>query len=463
MTNELRQAWRTDRALRGIVLAAVVLRLAALVALMGKPCLRDECTYQLLVDAILDGRGMVGSGGWLWAPAYPFLLAAHTSVTGLATSVQLTQVAAAAFGVVAVYALARRVAVDHPRTEIVARVAAGLYALDPTAIFFSASLWSEALYTPLLLALLLAVARAREDKDLLGRGVLVGVLLGASVLFRGVALTLLPAVLVGLLLGRWTKEARGQVLAALLSATLIVAPYSVWASQRFGGLVVSDRTLGQMMWLGNNDFPPVTFDHGVGLRTEAELEALEHVGRPHCPTPKRPARQDDCEVAHGKAWIAAHPGEFLRRVPLRVAQLVNPHSFLTRHLRQAEHGFPAALVEALVVTVVAFSAVSLLGGTLGYVAWAEPWRARAAGRAEAASIGLVVLAHVAAIAALAGLSRYRVPLVPAWSIFAAMLCVTPRETVSRVLDGHPARWVGLAMLAGLAGMMACMLPWGWIA
>ena len=74
-----------------------------------------------------------------------------------------------------------------------------------------------------------------------------------------------------------------------------------------------------------------------------------------------------------------------------------------------------------------------------------------------------MFAHVAAIAALAGLSRYRVPLVPGWSIYAAMLFVTPGETVSRVLDGHPGRWVGLAILAGLAAMMAWMLPWGWVA
>ena len=30
-------------------------------------------------------------------------------------------------------------------------------------------------------------------------------------------------------------------------------PYSTYASKKFGSFMISDRTLGQMMWLGNND------------------------------------------------------------------------------------------------------------------------------------------------------------------------------------------------------------------
>ena len=43
-----------------------------------------------------------------------------------------------------------------------------------------------------------------------------------------------------------------------------MAPYSIYISKKMDAMVISDRTLGQMMWLGNNTFDPITFDYGNG-------------------------------------------------------------------------------------------------------------------------------------------------------------------------------------------------------
>ena len=92
-----------------------------------------------------------------------------------------------------------------------------------------------------------------------------GILLGGCVLFRGVATYMLPIFMGALLWGRLRQRAAWKQAAILCVATMLtVAPYSFYASSKFGTFMVSDRTLGQMMWLGNNDFKPVTFDWGNG-------------------------------------------------------------------------------------------------------------------------------------------------------------------------------------------------------
>ena len=50
----------------------------------------------------------------------------------------------------------------------------------------------------------------------------------------------------------------------LLTCIFTVAPYNLYVSSKFEHTIVSDRTLGQMMWLGNNDFKPMLLIGGMG-------------------------------------------------------------------------------------------------------------------------------------------------------------------------------------------------------
>jgi 4-amino-4-deoxy-L-arabinose transferase-like glycosyltransferase len=441
-------AWRTDRWLRAAVWTGLVLRLVPMLVWITKPCVRDECTYQDLAKLILDGEGMQGTHGWLWAPAYPYLLAFHGWLTGYPGTVEATQLVLATLSIAIVYELTA-----GELGARAGRIAAWIYAVNPVMVFYTSSIWSETVYSALLLGALLSVRWARAGGW--ARALVPGALVGLCVLFRGVATYSLPIFVLALLWERWrVRAAWGGAAACVVAAVLTVAPYSLWATNRFGGFVVSDRTLGQMMWLGNNEFPPMTFDYGNGVLREDHYEKLKEAGRPHCPHKDDPVRQDDCEVAAGKAWIAEHPREFLARVPVRVAQLLNPHSFLTRHLRWGKWaGTPPWLDEALIAVGALLSMVTMVGGTVGWVARGKGWYGLAAGG--------IVLYHVAAIAVLAGLSRYRVPLEPVWLVFAAGLIDRPRDTLRALFDGRPRTVVGVFVVVLVLAHMLRYLPSGW--
>lgn len=445
-------AWdrlRADIPLRNATVAAFVLRLVPMLVWIDKPCVRDECTYVDLAGSILAGNGMVGTHGWLWAPAYPALLALHQWLFTLPGSVEIGQLFVATACVPMLYHLT-----DGEYGRKPGLIAAWAYALNPTFIFYTSSLWSETFYSGLLIGAMLAL-RAARGSERVATALVPGALLGLCVLFRGVATYMAPVFIAVLLWGRLReRRAWQQAAVSTLAAVLVVAPYSAYATHKFGEFVVSDRTLGQMMYLGNNDFPPMTFDYGNGQLSSRAYDRAIDTGRKPCERDSNPVEKDDCEARAGVAWIKAHPDTFLARVPLRVAQLVTPHSFLTRNLRWGRwRGLPDWMDEALIVTVAACSFGTLVGGTIGWFTRARGW--------YAAGSGLIVLYHVAAIAALAGLSRYRVPLEPLWLVHAGVFFAEPRAALRTLANGSPRSIFGVFTTFFLIALMMRFLPAAW--
>jgi 4-amino-4-deoxy-L-arabinose transferase-like glycosyltransferase len=440
--------WWRDRAAWWPVLFAAWVRFVPMVMWPTQPCVRDECTYMKLAQRILDGEGLTAAAaGWLWAPGYPYLMALHQTVTGWPATVKFTQTVLFLAAMPLVYGLTRR-ALD----QRAGRWVLWLLALSPTLIFFAVTNWSEVLYTAVLFTALAALGWSRRGGP--ARGLLPGLLVGVCVLFRGVATYMLPIFAVGLLWQRWRdRRAWAGAAAMVLAAVLTVAPYSVHATKKHGGLVVSDRTMGQMMWLGNNSFDPITFDWGNGTLTDPGFTKALRTGRKRCDKEMGPTAWDDCEREGGKAWIVANPGEFFARVPVRVAQLMNPHSFLTRHLRWNKwREIKSPVRDALYWLVILWSAIALLGGTIGACARGRGWLA-------VVTWGLVIY-HVAAISLLAGLSRYRVPLDAIWMIWAAGFLSSPRASLA-ALRADPRR-LGACIfcLVALIPLMAWYLPAG---
>ncbi|NOY25233.1 MAG: hypothetical protein GXP62_05115 [Oligoflexia bacterium] len=470
--------WWKDRNLWVAMLVAVLLRTVPL-AVWGQDwgCVRDECTYLKLARRMVEGQGMTTSAGWLWAPGYPFLLAIHRALTGYGATIKGMQVVAALLNVGLIYGLAARASGlwsdDQRLRRRSARIAAWLYALSLPQAFFAMSLWSEVLYSTLLLVALSALQATAPPSDdavprdlradpaqrsgahALGLALILGATVGLCVLFRGVATYMLPIFAVGILWRRWTRwRAWAQALAAVLAAVLVVAPYSIHISKKFDAVVISDRTLGQMMWLGDNDFAPLTFDYGNGQLSRYAYVRTKKKGRAACAPRKDAMVRDQCEVAAGLAWIKAHPAEFVERMPLRVAQLLNPHSLLTRHLRW---GFWRGLpqwVDELIIAVGALEAMlTIWVGALGLAA-----RGRR-------SLGLVVtgilLYHLAAIAMLAGLTRYRVPLEPLLMIYAAPVLAAPRQTLAALGFRRWRLAAAVLALGALVPLVLWFLPAGW--
>lgn len=450
---------RLDTGLAASLALGAVLRILPIEEWSRRACVRDECTYGDLASSLWRGQGMVGTRGWLWAPGYPSIIAGHVKLFGKMKDVKYTQVLIACLTIFLVWRFTR--AHFGPRA---AWIAAMLLAVNPTHIFYASSLWSECFYTALLFGMVSAVGWARGEAPGAAsssevppwwRGLLVGALLGACVLFRGVATYMLPCIAITLLWGRTRSRAAWKsVVATCMAAALVVAPYSVYATRKFDGFVLSDRTLGQMMWLGNNDYAPITFDYGNGTIDDREFDRITATGREHCPFELSPTKQDACEMAAGVAWIKANPAEFVARVPLRVSQMLTPHSLLTRNLRTGRwKGMPQAVDEALILLVPIFSFVVLVGGTIGAFARGRGWYLVGA--------ALIVGYHVAAIACLAGLSRYRVPLEPLWMVFAGGLLADPAAALAALKSDKRRLWGAVAVTGLLLGLMLRFLPAAW--
>lgn len=455
---KLRAWWSTNGPLGWALVVGLTVRLVPLVVFPALACTRDECTWRAIARRIADGQGMTTPNDWLWAPLYPYVLAFFDFVFGSPSVVVGPQLALSLFCVVVVYDLGLRLSGE----QRVGWVAAWLFALHPTLAWFVSTTWTETLYTGLLLLGVWSVAWAREGE--VRRAALPGLWLALSVLLRGVATYLLPLYALALVWPaageRWGEalRARGRQAGVLaLTTVLLVAPYSVVASQRHGGLVISDASLGQPMWLGNNDFEPLTFDYGNGLNTTRSYELHTDPGRAHCDSRLPAAQWNRCEVERGLGWIRENPGTFFSRMPLRVSQLVNPHTFLTRHIRWGKwHGLPWLAKEAMVLFIALSSYLVLVGGTIG--AWA-----RARGAKDVLPIGIVAY-HVAVTAALFGMSRFRVPLEPLWMLYLAWGLARPRQTW-QVLARQPVRLVGAVLTSGVLLVLMQRFFWhgfpGW--
>ncbi len=74
---------------------------------------------------------------------------------------------------------------------------------------------------------------------------------------------------------------------------------------------------------------------------------------------------------------------------------------------------------------------------------------------------MIVLYHVVAIAVLAGVSRYRVPLEPLWLVFLGGLWADPRGTVEQISSSNLRYGLWLATVGTLLLLMLRFLPAGW--
>jgi hypothetical protein len=358
-------------------------------------CTRDECIYKGMGDRILAGEGLtVSRKGWLAAPGYPYTLAFSSMIFGKMQAVKRFQLVLSVLSTWMMYQLGMKVG----NAKKVGLIAAWLYALHPTLAYFVGTMWTETFYSTFLIAAILAVVWAIEGRW--SRGATVGLTIGFAMLYRGAATYLLPIFVLGFFWpDKFSFEAIRQrvqsywrhVAIMLVTVVVIVGPYSIYASKRHGGFLITDATLGHVAYLGNNTFEPLTFDYGNGMLTGPIYAQYLRSGRKPCARRVLPVKSSDCEVQRAVKWIENNPMEFLARIPMRCAQMLNPHTFLSRHIRWGYWpGLPFLLKELLVIYVAATSFVIVVFGSLAVIA-------RARGTFGVVVVG-TVLYHFATIA-----------------------------------------------------------------
>jgi hypothetical protein len=462
-----------DRWLWAAIAAGCALRLLPMFVWPQTECVRDECIYRFLAIGIeRDGVLGVTTKGWLAAPGYPYMLAWFKATFGTWFSIKWVQIALSVGSIPVLYAIATELVgdpkaplADRPVARRAGRWAAWGLALHPTVAWYSNTWWIETIYIAFLLPAVLGVLWARRAGDArhaLGWAAASGLCLGVCILFRGVA-TFLPPLFVSALL--WPDDGlaalRGGLTAVreaillrlrpaaalVLVAVVSVAPYSVFASSQYGGFMVSDATVGHVLYLGNNDFPPMTFDYGNGALTQPLFYRTIGQGRRFCDRDQPPVHSNACEVDAAVEWITSNPGEFVSRIPMRLAQQLNPNTFLTRHVRWGFfRGLPYPLKELLCIWIALTSVVITLGGTAAGFA-----RGRGA---FAVMAGGTIAYTMFAAAVMYGMSRFRLPLEPLWLVWLGVALADP-PAFTEALRASRARAVAVVVSVPLlVGLMS---------
>ncbi|MDP3766662.1 MAG: glycosyltransferase family 39 protein, partial [Dehalococcoidia bacterium] len=273
----------------------------------------DAFRYDFAARALIEGRGYVhldGAPTAFWPPGYPLLLAAAYAVFGEAVAVaQALNVALATATVALVYLIGRRTVGPRP-----ALVGAGIVALFPSLIFFTAVTLSEVTFTFLaLLAVYLLVvdaqgSRERDPSAGSGRSLRLlfaaGLVLGFASLVRGQAL-LLPVVLIPfwLLAGiQWPRIADKLVVLAL-GIGLIVAPWTVRNAMELDSPVLISTNAGVDFWIGHNAEAAGNFGRAGGEELVLRYPELE--------TAEREVRVNREGFREGLAYAATHPAQEL--------------------------------------------------------------------------------------------------------------------------------------------------------
>jgi len=434
--------WARDRRLWAVLAVGVLLRAVPLIIWPQFECIRDECIYRGMAEAINNGKGLtVSNKGWLPSPGYPYALAWSKTLFGTYFSIKIPQIILSELTIYLSYVTARRIAGRR-----VGLTAAWLFALHPTLAWFTNTQWIETVYTFFLVGAMALMLGARARRW--GQAAGAGVFLGMAMLFKGVATYMPPFFLLAAVFpwdkpwspASWLRESKRQsnvIIAFVVGLALTVAPYSYTATKRHGGFLVVDATVGHVLFLGNNDFPPLTFDYGIGMLTQPLFGKYLRAGRRPCPRNVKPVKSSKCEVAAAVDWIQEHPDAFVERIPVRLAQLLNPNSFLTRHLRWGYwRGLPYYAKEGLAVVIVLWSLLVIWGGTIAAWARARGPYAFMAVSAVLYTIGTTVLSY--------GMTRFRLPLEALWLVYVAVLLAEPRATFE-ALKASPLRQAGLLL------------------
>lgn len=446
------------RAVLIVVATALLLRLIALWAASDAELVLDEQLYVARAEALLDGDGFVGSyqswvrhprarsmaalpqyPGAYQPPGYTVFLAGILATTGHSVlAVKLVQAVLGALTIWFVYAIGRRwMDLGH------GLLAAWICALYPTLIAFTHYLWSETLFTFLLVLGVWVLTRGDRAHDARAAAA-AGAVFGLAALTRGVMLYFLPVFCLWLV---WTHRRRWRP--ALVSsawllgvALLVIAPWSLRSTLMHGGIVLIDTNGPFNVWRGNapDTFAerpaPPRFSYAppfeslplmpVGPQDQRTfVETVKRELASESPTDLQIARSG---VALARRQILSAPGLFLRRAWTKTVDLWNPTSFLMRQLRLGAYGVVHPITETLLswMAIVSYLLVMMFA-VEGAVTTRRDRLTQL--------VMLLVLTTTAASILAFGLTRFRLPVMPFLALLAAhgMFALSARLGWSRIV------------------------------
>ncbi|MCC7352236.1 MAG: glycosyltransferase family 39 protein [Anaerolineae bacterium] len=390
-------------ALVALLVVALTLRLGALVV-WPQPLEGDAVLYDQLATSLVNGYGFSKGAGEpqtaVRGPGYPLFVAGLYTLFGHhVLPVYLVQILLDVLTLLLLYRFAR----DTTGHASGAFVAAALYALYPPFIQQALSLYSETLYTLLLLVSLWIFWQATQRRQLHWFAIC-GLVLGVATLVRPV--TLLFPIWLGACLwplrrsvGLWRPT-----LILTIFFVLIILPWTI-RNQRLFGTFVPVSTLSGLNFYQAH----VGIDEADALRVRRPTEAIsllrrQLADRGIAPDNLNEAQFDRAAQREALAIIAQHPARY---VPLFL------NRFLRLWLNVGYYG-PPSLASLLLACI---NGVLLLGMLLAWMRYRGTWWIAAL--PSLAAVAYFTLFHMAIHAQV----RYSFPVVPYVMVFAGYAAI----------------------------------------
>ena len=286
---------RTGVALTAIVLLALALRALWLVetdALI--PPLSDPQYYHATATNIAEGRGdsvAVSDAGFVagaesegtafWAPGFSFALAPFYKLFGAEPSVaNAFNVIAGALTVVPVFVIGRRLGGDG-----CGLLAALLFAMTPALVFWTASVFSEPLFT-LGVATTLALAMHTGDRGTVQWAFATGVVLISTAFVRSQGVLLIAPVAVLLVRSRDYREALRVMAPVGVAIAVFVVPWAIRNEAVMGEPYLINGNLGYNLRLAHAPYstgtsvpPQDLWDEQPGISFKERERLFDELGR----------------------------------------------------------------------------------------------------------------------------------------------------------------------------------------
>jgi 4-amino-4-deoxy-L-arabinose transferase-like glycosyltransferase len=367
-------------------------------------------------------RNIVAGNGFAWdaetptsirPPLYPGLLATVSVVTGSLNLqvVRLLQILMALATTGMVFLLGTRV-----YGAVAGRFAAAIVWLYPSFIFFNFLILTETLFTLLFVTfILLAVMLVQTPRAWIA--VLCGVALALAALTRSV-LWPVPLLLCPLLIwfipGTLTRRVALSAI-VLASSAAVLAPWAIRNTRLQETVTIVDTMGGINLRMGNYEYTPDDrMWDAVSLRGEKSWVRGFTVESGQAPTE---GRKDKWAQRKAIEYMLANPANTFRRSLIKFADFWG-----------LEREFIAGVREGLFSPPVWFAVVASLAIVVGYMfvlltGAAGMWLVPPDDRRLQVLLLLPVVLFVAAHSIIFGHSRYHLPLIPIFALYAAQLAV----------------------------------------
>lgn len=419
-----------------ILLAAAAAWAAFAVAVGDYPPVSDQREYHNAGMRFAAGLGLTYPNGTLYVhshpPLYPIFLGLIYAAGGGAVAIRAVQLALALATLLLAYLTARRA--FGPRVGRASLAVGALYL--PTAFYLS-QLYSEILFTFLLVAAAYLFLVGMESRRGLPASFASGLLLGAAGLTRGVALAVALVLALYMLLRRGATLGRRvrktAVLALGVAAT--VAPWSAYVYRETGRAVLVDTKSALVFYYGNCENTPLHHAWDI-INGDVAPPAGVEVARDRFEASR-------LYFAGALRYIAGHPGQTLLRFVSKFADTWEVDRMFAADYRAGYlPGARKPFIYACLAAELAASAAALVAFWVALVLMpAGTWRGLA---------WAVTLATAAAYAATLSHPHYHYPLmvlgIPALGYFFA-----------EVLPGLRARIYSRRQLVLAASLVAVLV------